>query len=97
MYYFHNAGDTELYLASADWMERNFFRRVEVAFPAQSTRYKARIIGDLESYLADNTQAWILQSDGSYEKASANHQPHLTAQQEFLAKINGAGKTLPAG
>ncbi|HEX2583687.1 MAG TPA: polyphosphate kinase 1 [Steroidobacteraceae bacterium] len=92
VYYFHNAGDTELYLASADWMERNFFRRVEVAFPVQSSRYKARIIRDLETYLSDNTQAWILQSDGNYEKAIAENQPHITAQQEFLTKINGTTK-----
>jgi len=92
VYYFHNAGDTELYLGSADWMERNFFRRVEVAFPVQSLRYKARIIGDLEMYLSDNTQAWILQSNGEYLKANADNQPHITAQHEFLSKINGAGK-----
>ena len=91
-YYFHNAGDTELYLASADWMERNFFRRVEIAFPIQSSRYKARILRDLETYLNDNTQAWILQSDGSYVKAVAGNQPQLTAQQEFLNRINGTTK-----
>jgi len=92
VYYFHNAGDTELYLASADWMERNFFRRIEVAFPVQSSRYKARIVGDLETYLSDNTQAWILQSDGGYTKAAAGSEPQLTAQQEFLTRINSAAK-----
>ncbi|MES1196084.1 MAG: RNA degradosome polyphosphate kinase, partial [Steroidobacter sp.] len=92
VYYFHNAGDTELYLASADWMERNFFRRVEIAFPVQSSRYKARILRDMETYLSDNTQAWILQADGNYLKAASDNQPQLTAQQEFLARINGTGK-----
>jgi len=92
VYYFHNAGDTELYLASADWMERNFFRRVEVAFPVQSSRYKSRILGDLETYLADNTQAWILRTDGTYKKAESGTEPQLTAQQEFLARINGSAK-----
>jgi polyphosphate kinase len=47
---------------------------------------------DLETYLSDNTQAWILQSDGNYEKAIAENQPHITAQQEFLTKINGTTK-----
>jgi len=92
VYYFHNAGDTELYLASADWMERNFFRRVEIAFPIQSSRYKARIVRDLETYLRDNTQSWILQPDGSYTKTNAGDQPQLTAQQEFLTHINGPAK-----
>jgi len=92
VYYFHNAGDAELYLASADWMERNFFRRVEVAFPVQSSRYKERIIRDLETYLSDNTQAWILQADSHYIKANAGNQPHITAQQEFLSRINGPAK-----
>ena len=92
VYCFHNAGDTELYLASADWMERNFFRRIEVAFPIQSARYKARVIRDLEMYLADNTQAWLLQADGSYLKASPGTQPQVSAQQEFLSRINGPGK-----
>jgi len=92
VYYFHNAGDPELYLASADWMERNFFRRIEVAFPVQSTRYRERIIGDLENYLRDNTQAWLLQADGSYAKLNAGSEPQLTAQQEFLTRINNSAK-----
>ncbi len=92
VYYFHNAGDTELYLASADWMERNFFRRIEVAFPVQSVRYCERIISDLENYLRDNTQAWLLQADGSYIKAYADKQSQVTAQQEFLTRITGANK-----
>lgn len=91
-YYFHNAGDGELYLASADWMERNFFRRVEVAFPVQSSRYKTRILRDMETYLRDNTQAWILQADGNYIKSLAENQPQITAQLEFLGRINGSSK-----
>jgi polyphosphate kinase len=92
VYYFHNAGDMELYLASADWMERNFFRRIEVAFPVQTARYRDRVIGDLETYLTDNTQSWILLSNGSYQKLTPGTQPQLSAQQEFLTRINGAGK-----
>src|SRR6185503_1481620 len=54
-------GDTsELYLASADWMERNFFRRVEIAFPVREQTHRERILRDLNFYLADNTQAWTL-------------------------------------
>ena len=64
-YWFHNDGSNELYLASADWMERNFFRRVEIAFPVQRPQHRERIFKDLETYLADDTNAWEMQSDGS--------------------------------
>lgn len=88
VYYFHNDGDPDLYLASADWMERNFFRRIEVAFPIRDPRYRARIIRDLETYLEDNTQAWELQSNGEYLRLSAGQAPHRCAQQIFLNRIN---------
>jgi polyphosphate kinase len=87
VYYFHNNGDADLYLASADWMERNFFRRIEVAFPILNQRYRSRVIGDLEKYLADTTQAWVLQSDGRYERVAAPQGPAICAQQHFLTRI----------
>ena len=62
VFYFHNDGDPEIYCASADWMERNFFRRIEVAFPIERKQHRDRIVEDLETYLADNTQAWMLGS-----------------------------------
>ncbi|MGE0115866.1 MAG: polyphosphate kinase 1 [Steroidobacteraceae bacterium] len=88
VYYFHNGGNTDLYLASADWMERNFFRRIEVAFPIQDSRYQQRIIRDLENYLADNTNAWALQSDGEYQRVVAEHATQICAQQDFLNRIS---------
>jgi polyphosphate kinase len=77
VFYFSNGGDpgdgrsdgeSELYLASADWMERNFFRRVEIAFPVREQTHRDRILRDLNSYLADNTQAWALGRDGGYTR-----------------------------
>jgi hypothetical protein len=68
VYYFHNGGDEELYCASADWMERNFFRRIELMFPLTDAGLKARVIADLDTYLADNIQAWELRKDGRYEQ-----------------------------
>ena len=59
---------SELYLASADWMERNFFRRVEIAFPVREQTHRDRILRDLNFYLADNTQAWTLGRDGRYTR-----------------------------
>jgi polyphosphate kinase len=65
-YYFHNGGNEELYCASADWMDRNFFRRIELMFPIIDEKLKARMMADLDTYLADNTQAWELRPDGRY-------------------------------
>ena len=52
-----------MFCASADWMERNFFRRIEVGFPV-GRKHSKQIIEDLETYLADNSQAWELHADG---------------------------------
>lgn len=66
---FHHDGSPEVWLSSADWMERNLFRRVEVAFPLKDKKLRARVIEHLEAYLADNAQSWLLQPDGSYMRA----------------------------
>ncbi|MEO1036723.1 MAG: polyphosphate kinase 1 [Pseudomonadota bacterium] len=66
VYCFHNNGREKIYCASADWMDRNFFRRIEVCFPVLRKSHRQRIRDELELYLADNTQAWLLQPDGSY-------------------------------
>jgi polyphosphate kinase len=70
VYYFHNDGNEEIYCASADWMERNFFRRIELMFPVREAALKARVVADLDAYLADNVQAWELRTDGRYELLS---------------------------
>ncbi|WP_020650005.1 polyphosphate kinase 1 [Solimonas variicoloris] len=69
VYFFANGGEPELYLSSADWMERNLFKRVEVAFPIADRRLRERIVGDLHGYLQDTAQSWFLQADGSYQRA----------------------------
>jgi len=69
VFFFENAGQSEVFLASADWMPRNFFRRVEVMFPVEDPRLKARIIENiLPTVLADNVKARVQQQDGSYER-----------------------------
>ena len=91
VYYFRNDGADELYCASADWMERNFFRRIEVAFPIQRPRYRERILSDLESYLADNLNAWVLQPDGRYQRLKpADGAAPFSAQSALLAKLSTA-------
>lgn len=85
VFYFYHAGEELLYCCSADWMERNFFYRVEACFPIEEKRPRDEIINySLLSYLADNTQAWILQSDGSYKRAKPGHQKPRSAQQTLL-------------
>ncbi len=84
VFYFENAGEPELYCASADWMERNFFRRVEVAFPIERPELRERILRDLDIYLADNTQAWQLGPDGLYRRASPAGAPPVNAQEKLL-------------
>ena len=70
VYCFENAGAREIYCASADWMDRNLFRRIEVAFPIESAELQARVIEDLKLYLEDDVQAWVLDADGQYTRAA---------------------------
>jgi polyphosphate kinase len=95
VFYFSNGGgddDGELFLASADWMERNFFRRVEIAFPVREQTHRERILRDLNSYMADNTQAWTLGRDGRYTRCVAEGEPR-DAQGSLLARYSAGGVT----
>jgi polyphosphate kinase len=94
-FYFENGGSPELYCASADWMERNFFRRVEVAFPIQRKSHRQRILDDLTLYLEDNSQAWTLLSDGRYERVSPGAERPRNAQAELLGTF-AAGMSVTA-
>jgi polyphosphate kinase len=86
VFYFENGGESEMWCASADWMERNFFRRVEIAFPIQRDTHRQRILRDLNLCLQDNVQAWELQADGSYKRVvrKPDEKP-VIAQSEMLA------------
>jgi len=85
VFYFENGGDPELYCGSADWMERNFFRRVEVAFPIRNHSQRERILRDLDLCLADNCQAWQLLPDGRYERIERGDAKSVSVQAELLA------------
>jgi polyphosphate kinase len=82
VYYFENAGERDIYCGSADWMDRNLFRRIEVAFPVTSPELQSRVTEDLHLYLADDCQAWVLKSDGRYHRAGAAG--HASAQSRLL-------------
>ncbi len=86
VYYFHNDGAPDIYCGSADWMERNFFRRIEVCFPIEQKAHRDRILEDLEIYLSDNVQAWELHADGIYRRLTAGDQQPVSAQALLLQK-----------
>jgi polyphosphate kinase len=85
-YYFHNGGDEEIYCASADWMDRNFFRRIELMFPIRDEGLRGRIMADLDTYLADNAQAWELRADGRYTKLELDPRTEPKAAQLVLLR-----------
>ncbi|MGH8352246.1 MAG: polyphosphate kinase 1 [Pseudomonas sp.] len=88
IYYFFNGGDEQLYLSSADWMERNLDKRVETCFPVEGKKLILRVKKELESYLSDNTQSWLLQSDGRYSRiAPTGNQNPRNAQAGLLEKL----------
>jgi polyphosphate kinase len=88
VYYFHANGDEKLFCASADWMDRNFFRRIEVCFPVSDERLKARILADLDASLSDNCQAWELRGDGSYRPVRpAPGAELLSVQNQLLTRL----------
>jgi polyphosphate kinase len=90
VYYFRNDGEEELWASSADWMERNLLHRVEVCFPILDPELRQRVFNEtLENYLADNTQAWRLLPDGSYERVERGEQMPHSAQSALLARICG--------
>jgi len=86
--YFKNNGTPEVYISSADWMERNLYHRVEIATPIENKAVQERIISELEYYLMDNTQAWIMNHDGTYKQASPeNGKEPFIAQEKFLEDL----------
>ncbi len=85
IYAFHNDGNQEVYASSADLMNRNMFKRVEVCFPIENKKLAQRILRNLDLYLNDNSQAWIMQSDGSYVRATrGKDEPIIQAQAMLL-------------
>src|SRR5262249_56443845 len=86
IYYFGNRGDPEVYIGSADWMDRNLSRRVEVVFPIEQPDLKQRLIREiLSTTLADNVKARELMPDGTYRRVDRPaNQPALRSQDRFL-------------
>ena len=89
IYYFENNGIPKTYIASADWMDRNFFSRVEIAVPIEDTTLGRRIVSEgLRSYLNDNTNAWILRSNGKYHRIASRKKRKYGAQKRLLNELS---------
>jgi polyphosphate kinase len=89
IYYFANNGDEEMYFGSADWMPRNFDRRVEVITPIEDRSLHPRVCALLETCLADNRQAWDLASDGTYVQRKPGTHPVVSTHDRLLANSWG--------
>ena len=88
IFYFRNDLKHDVYLASADWMDRNFFRRIEVCFPLLEKKLKKRVIDEgLKVYLQDNCQAWDMDGDGHYRRKKASRAAQKCAQIELLKQL----------
>ncbi|OPF63749.1 polyphosphate kinase 1 [Hydrogenophaga sp. H7] len=88
VFYFRFGDEEELWLSSADWMNRNMLRRVELAWPVTDPALRQRIKDEcLSAYLHDTRDAWLLQPDGDYRRASdAIEGPGLSAQAALMAR-----------
>jgi polyphosphate kinase len=95
IFYFRNGLEHDVWLSSADWMNRNLFRRVEIAFPIRSPALKKRVLREgLQVYLKDNVNAWELGGDGRYRrrKPRGRQAPH-SAQQQLMEMLGANAAT----
>lgn len=84
--YFQNGGEQEIYISSADWMERNLDKRIEIMIPILDTQIFKSLKEILELYFQDNTHSHILQKDGSWKANKPNKKEQPTRVQEILYK-----------
>ncbi|WP_110666912.1 polyphosphate kinase 1 [Salinicola halophilus] len=84
VYYFHNGGAHEVWCSSADAMERNMFHRVETCFPLLDKKIAQQVRKDLDTYLLDNCQSWILDAEGLYHLQESGDAEPISAQETLL-------------
>jgi polyphosphate kinase len=90
VFFFLNDGAEDVYLSSADWMNRNFFRRVEICFPILDPKLRKRVVSEgLKPYLDDNSQAWEMNSEGVYQQRSPRQGKPVAAQELLLERLAG--------
>ena len=83
IYVFENAGNPEVFLSSADMMQRNLDKRVELTGPVKDASLARRIIGIFDRLWGDNQQSWQLEEDGQYERIE-NDLPPCNIQEDFI-------------
>ena len=88
VYSFHNDGQDEIYCASADLMSRNLFHRVETCFPIEDKKLISRVKEELNAYLTDNCQSWIMDSEGDYHlNQPGEGEERINAQTVLLERL----------
>ena len=90
IFHFENGGEPKIYIGSADWMQRNFVRRIETVMPIEDPALREQVNQILTTQLADNTKAWTLNSDGSYLRATKREGRGRNSQAEFMALAQGS-------
>jgi len=87
IFYFQNGNPHSFWLASSDWMPRNFDRRIEIAFPVLEPRLQTKVKKILELQLAENTKGWLMQPDGSYIRIKNNEKRTFRFQEQFYEML----------
>ena len=88
IFYFLNGGEEEVYIGSADWMQRNLSRRVEAVTPVEKPELAKSLQEILGIMLADNRQAWDLQADGNYQQRKPNSPEKAQSTQNILMEMS---------
>ena len=96
LFRFENGGQPEVYCSSADWMPRNFRRRIEVMFPILDKRLRKRVTAILETMRTDNQQAWDLGPDGRYVRRSPDGEEPVRSQSVFMEMARERARESPA-
>ena len=101
IWYFANDSKPEYFIGSADWMPRNFDRRVEIAVPVEDAALHSRLMALLETSLSDNRQAWELAPDGSYTQrmpaGGKEFATHKVLLRESWGQVPRDGAAKPVG
>jgi polyphosphate kinase len=93
IFHFVNGGADEVYMGSADWMPRNFHRRVEAVAPVEDPVLRARLVDILATQRTDTAKAWILRSDGTYARVDAKGEAPVRCQTRFIETTRDKAKT----
>ena len=93
IFYFHNSGDPTFWLASADWMPRNFNRRIEIAFPVLKPQIQKKLKNILELQLADTVKGWWMEPNGNYGRRRNKDMPTLRFQERFYEILQAENRS----